>query len=293
MNSIISELQKDAMSNDMPLKNLLKKALLVAHKLKFFEFETWVNYELNGYHKNDEIPKYRQSSCQFQMQHPHSGWQPIIFTDPEREKKLKNISTSQSIFEIEELSHAEGAELLFPIPDSLTLELQKNVGHPFPIECVIPKAAVARICESVRKIILDWALDLEDKGILGEEISFTDEEKSKATENHIYIIQNFQGNLGNISGNMINQNFNCLVRQNNSEDLKKAFEEMHIEQHDIQSILEAIKEEPSLSNNKKFKPKVAAWIEKMVTKAVAGTWDISAKIALELLVKKLFAFYGL
>ena len=59
MASIVIELQKEALDGDIPLSDLLRKALVVARKLKVKEFDIWVSKELEGYSDNSEIPNYR------------------------------------------------------------------------------------------------------------------------------------------------------------------------------------------------------------------------------------------
>ena len=59
MAKIVTELQHEALKSDFDIMNLLRKAYLVARKLKLQEFEDWVNNELNGYKDLDKIPDYR------------------------------------------------------------------------------------------------------------------------------------------------------------------------------------------------------------------------------------------
>ena len=59
MAKIVIELQHEALKSDFDIMNLLRKAYLVARKLKLQEFEDWVNNELNGYKDSDKIPDYR------------------------------------------------------------------------------------------------------------------------------------------------------------------------------------------------------------------------------------------
>ena len=50
----------------------------------------------------------------------------------------------------------------------------------FRIKLGIPQ--VANIPNTVRNIILDWAIDMEKKGILGGDLMFNEEERAKSTE---------------------------------------------------------------------------------------------------------------
>lgn len=57
MGGIVIELQREAMDENISIESLLRKAYLVARKLKLKEFEEWINKEQNGYSK--EVPNYR------------------------------------------------------------------------------------------------------------------------------------------------------------------------------------------------------------------------------------------
>ena len=55
--SIVLELQKETLDETISIESLLRKAYLVAKKLKLKDFEEWINKEQNGY--NGQIPEYR------------------------------------------------------------------------------------------------------------------------------------------------------------------------------------------------------------------------------------------
>jgi len=57
-NSIVLELQRDAVDGATRVSDLLRKALVVARKLSIPEFEAWINQELSGY-EQAQAPAYR------------------------------------------------------------------------------------------------------------------------------------------------------------------------------------------------------------------------------------------
>lgn len=63
------------------------------------------------------------------------------------------------------------------------------------------------ITNRVKNIILDWTLQLEEKGILGENFSFTNEEKEKGKEVLSPIINIF-GDNNIVSSSDVNQDIN-------------------------------------------------------------------------------------
>ena len=52
MKGIVIELEKEALNEQASVESLLRKAYLVARKLKLEEFEEWINNEQNGYKGN-------------------------------------------------------------------------------------------------------------------------------------------------------------------------------------------------------------------------------------------------
>jgi len=59
LNSLVLELQKDALDKNTRVSDLLRKAFVVSKKLSIIKIEKWLENELNGYPLNSNIPDYR------------------------------------------------------------------------------------------------------------------------------------------------------------------------------------------------------------------------------------------
>ena len=83
MSSIVLELQQDLLDKNCDILQVLRKAHLIASKLKLAEFDMWIHSELNGYKtKNqDDVPDYRQIHGQVKAWNPYHGWIPVILQD--------------------------------------------------------------------------------------------------------------------------------------------------------------------------------------------------------------------
>jgi hypothetical protein len=80
MPGVVLDLQRDALDPKYPLTDLLRKALVVARKLKIVEFESWIDNELNGYRGPEEsVPNYRLLHGQVKCHNPYHGWQPMAY----------------------------------------------------------------------------------------------------------------------------------------------------------------------------------------------------------------------
>lgn len=201
MESIILELQKDALDKNIKASELLRKALVVARKLKLSEFQNWIENELNGY--ESDVPDYRTSSGQIKGWNPYHGWVPVLFKDPEMGERLSKRPNGQTIAELEDLIDKSDSDSAFHMPFSQKIQSQLSKGFGFQTEVslFVERSAIVRTLDAVRNIILNWALKLEEEGILGEGLSFSEKEKEVAAISP----QNINNFFGPVSGSQIAQ----------------------------------------------------------------------------------------
>jgi len=196
--SVVIQLQGEALDKNVTLSDLLRKAFVVARKLSLDEFRIWIENELNGYREGTEIPKYREVFGQVRGWSPYHGWQPIIFQDPEMGAKISRRKNIQSIAELESLIAKRGDQSSLHMPYSQEMQrmLSKACGFETEVSLFTSHTEIIRILDSVRNIILNWTLKLEEDGIFGEGLTFTAKERS-AVETKEYNIANFYGTVHN------------------------------------------------------------------------------------------------
>jgi hypothetical protein len=186
MASLVIELQQDALNHSSKVSDLLRKALVVARKLKVTEFEEWINRELNGYEGSEDAPKYRMLEGQIKAWNPYHGWVPVMFDDPAIAENLSRKATSQPIGEIEAVAESardKGGSTVMNFSKEVERALVAHMDIPLPISLFLPATRLQGILELVRNIVLNWALKLEEDGILGEGLTFSAEEKKLAARN--------------------------------------------------------------------------------------------------------------
>lgn len=201
---IVLELQHDALNSEIPATDLLRKAYVVARKLKIADFENWIKLELDGYSDTDDIPEYRIAHGTVKAFNPYHGWQPIYFEDPKYADILSSRTNGQRIAEIESLlkNIAEhGEKLQMPFTAEQENMICEAIGERLQVTLMTPSTNLTRVVDSVRNIILNWALKLEEDGVLGENMTFTHDEKNKA-ESHTYNVTNF---YAEVTGSQIQQ----------------------------------------------------------------------------------------
>ena len=68
------------MDRDCDILQALRHAHVIAVKLGLDEFDKWIQYELNGYPKNDEVvPKYRFVTGTLKAKNPRLSLLHLIF----------------------------------------------------------------------------------------------------------------------------------------------------------------------------------------------------------------------
>ena len=196
MSSVIIELQREALDQDIPVSDLLRKALVVARKLKLSEFQEWIENELNGY--KGKVPEYRMATGKIRGWNPYNGWIPLMFEDPREGETLSRRATGQSIAELEDLVRqgSKSSTLHMPYPQEIQRRLSKGFGYETEVSLFVGRSSIVKVIDAVRNIILNWALKLEEEGILGEGLSFSDNEKAVAVQSP-QNINNFYGSVQN------------------------------------------------------------------------------------------------
>lgn len=294
--SIVIELQKLATDENESITKLLKQALIVATKLNLLDFQTWINKELDGYNNVKEVPKYRHVMGEIKAWNPYNRiWIPLIWRDFPKGGLERSIA--QPISEIEYIFKKQDNNkknfLTIPFSSEQQAILIEHFDPPSPPVLIIPRSSMSKILDAVRNIILRWSLKLEAEGILGEEMSFTEDEKGNAQYNQEIKIDNFSGIIGNVFEEKITQEVNISVKSNDLESLLKYLRSKGINSEDLESLKQSIKIDPTPKQKDKLGRNVSKWIGKMIEKASSGAWNIGLSIAVNILTNAICNYYGL
>lgn len=198
----VTQLAEDLARDTYSLSESLRKARLAASRLQLQNVSKWMDAELKGYGPTDELPLYRQKEGLLQGYNPYHGWQPIMSEDREFIKKVSRAPIGSPIAVLEnDVRKSTGKEVLeFGLPSEMRNALSSMLSMPTSVRLLLPPSTPLDILEAVRNLLTDWCLELERAGILGEGLSFGDNEKvaaPKATER--FVVNNY-GTIGNIVG---------------------------------------------------------------------------------------------
>lgn len=185
MASLISDLKMATVDPENRVSDLLRRALLIANKLGLDEFREWTHKELNGYTEEETeagaLPPYRMLRAIVQGFNPHYGWKPIIFETPEAKEAYSKMPIPFGVSRIEDCGANHIAfEFVEPTYSELRKSVSKSAGFEVDIRRFLDGASYRGIVDAVRNQILDWAMNLEEAGVVGEGDTFTSEEKVSA-----------------------------------------------------------------------------------------------------------------
>jgi len=251
-NSIIVEIQKDALNEGVSVEALVRKAYLAAKKLGLEDFSGWARGELSGYEPGGKIPEFRKISGEIKARNPFHGWQPIVWNTAKAQKtleeKLSNIRICQSIGELEQIYISDPNGLgHMSIGAEAETALRKAIDHNVPIVLEVTTSQLKGILSRVRQYVLDWAIELEKMGVKGEGLTFSEAEKTEAKKAdlpqsiHIgHIEGGIQISHGNIS-NTSHITVNTLVQE--IEDSIDGLDITKVEKQQISNLVGEIRKE--------------------------------------------------
>ena len=199
MPGLVLELQKDALDNSINITDLVRKALVVARKLKITELLDWAISELNGYHTGADVPQYRRLAGEVRYFDPYRGeWCPVLFSDEELARLSSERPNPSALGELDSIRNNLKEKQSIYMP--LTTKLEKLIMESMEINArpvfVVNEGSFHGIFDAVRNGVLEWALKLEEDGIVGKGISFSNDELEKANS-ITYNVQNFFGDVSN------------------------------------------------------------------------------------------------
>ena len=290
---LVLQLQQLATDNGTDVTELLRKALLVATKLGLQPFRDWVNQELLGYDDTCDIPEYRHVRTELKVHNPYHGLLPFLIDDEEIMGTVCNVQINDPIGSMINLMQSDNRHLTVPLSPQQKILLMRMQDRPEPLEPVrtVGRNQFASILDAVRTTILEWSLQLEADGVIGEGMTFSAEEKQRAQSS--ITIENFQGIIGDVSGSTVTQNLQMSVRKGDFTSLRAYLSEHGVDAEDIDDLERAINADPTPTSSASFGGEVSAWVGKMVSKAATGAWQIGIGTAGGFLSKALGAYYGL
>ena len=267
MNGIVLELQQDLLSKDCDVLNALRKAHIIATKLKLSEFDSWIQNELNGYATEEDAPEYRRVCGTLKAFNPYRGWIPAIIKNASLENmvcKPKMRDPISTLIDLYDKNKTNDIRLNFN--GEWISKLNELFVFPIKMQYVLFVGIhfIKNIIEHVTDCLLQWTLKLKENEIVGLDLSFTTQEKEKAqalpqTVNNYFgptnVIAAPASNSQIVAGNNNSVSFDYIKGMESVSEIKKSIEQEIKIQEDKDEALELLKEVESKIQKKK-KPSI-------------------------------------
>lgn len=163
MDKMVAELQQDILKPNCDIVNALRKAHLIAKKLKSDEFDAWIQKELNGYEPSSEdIPEYRNIQGLVKSKNPVNGWIPVIIEDREIEELLTHRLLYQPVGDLIQYSKKD-EPLFIAFPGRISQHIAEMAGYPYVFESAlfITREALIGVIEQIKNHLWEWILKIE------------------------------------------------------------------------------------------------------------------------------------
>lgn len=227
---IVLELQKELLDSNCDLLVALRKAHIIATKLKLESFDNWIKCEMDGYSSYESIPIYREVKGEIKALNPYYGWIPFIVPDIEFEKILSCRKAPDPISSLLNLvKNDKNGFVQYSLSGEIQEILNRFSTPPVRMEMrfFAGITQIQAIVESVKNTLIEWTLKLEQEGIVGEGMSFNDKE-IEAAKQIPQTINNYYGNTNVMNGPT--ENSSIVVGNNTSVEFSYEFAKSSIDE---------------------------------------------------------------
>ncbi|MEN4695594.1 hypothetical protein ABEG96_22080 [Pantoea agglomerans] len=291
---MVIRFQAMAMDNSTDIATLVRMAKAIAVKLQLHQIVEWSDNELNGYEDTDDLPSYRITLGTLKGYNPMNGLIPMSVDNQDEEYYHRTVKIRNPVTELALAYGHPNASMKFPYSMEYSSKLQSSQPKflRFQIVRVIGQHKMLNVVEQVRNYLLTWSLALEQQGILGENLQFSQRDKERApmTTNNF----NFNGNINNAGvigadNHDFTQQNTLQVKAGDFDALKAWLESLGFTAQDVQELKTVLDSEPVPAEPGSVLPKVYAWIGKAGERLLDAGLDKAAPLAIEAITKYLGA----
>ena len=207
MSNVVIELQKACLDSSISYNFILLKAYFIAKKLNLREMVNFCEKEIYGYPReaSEDIPGYRIiTPCFHAKRFGQSDWDVLTAPDSSPFSTEKIIDPIACIEKMVSSTKEVWTKMM---NDGERNAFNALIDDVYPImRRVYPIYLFSQILMNVRMNILNWAIELENCGVKGNNFSFSIDEKEQAQSASSINIISIAGdaNNSNLAGMMMN-----------------------------------------------------------------------------------------
>ena len=305
--ALLQDIISAATSEKQDAPSLLRKALVLATRLRNDELKSWVSSELNGYTDESSVPEYRRTEVisygffadryvgQATLQIP------LVVLPKEFREKYRRVTMQNPINALIDLldrSKEKDINITLPWPPA-ALRFAQKVSE---IQCIsawraLNPSFVAGIVDTVKTRILSMALDLEDADPTAGEVPSTRDPLSEAKMSQI-ITTHIHGTVQNFSagGDNVTQTATLSINPGDKASLLRALDLGGVPAEDIKELSVAIDADEVDNSNLQIAgmgERVKAWLGNLHLKAIQHLPGITSDVVAGLVTQCLLLYFNL
>jgi hypothetical protein len=290
---LVDEIIEMASEGRRSLADALRKCLILAFDLKNEKLKEWVEKELNGYDRDDEVPEYRKAILHSKgnFQGPFGAWLPQrplpLAVIAKEHPGLLVSKLTQPIAAHEGASEHEGQPVINWSPDLIARYQAKFIEDYVLVQAWqdVPPTVMIGLCEEVRNRLLRFGLEIrEELGHVNDKPAAVPAAKVEAAVvNHIY------GGVNVIAGSAsdFTQIGNVIVRAGDFQSLANALLQLNVSNTDIQALKSAIE-----ADSKTLGALTKKWLATLGTKLGKAGLQIGVEVATGYVKSWLSKYFG-
>lgn len=302
---LVDEIIELLSREDPNIEAALTKTKVLLYRLGQEELASWVNAELTGYGRNEDVPDYRVIPTRVRGSATDGitiRWTDIVLPlaglPEEIKKSLRTTHLGQSVATLQQLAASSDDTLSRPLSPEMYGLLRKGLAKGVYVESAhieIGRSQIVNVLAQIKSRLLDFVLQLSTR-IPNDPPDSDMKEKSKEVgAADLFQRAIFGNNTTIFVGNSNTQNIsNITVQKGDFESLAKLLRENRVTESDIEALKKAIDQDGSTIDitKKVTGPKVRTWAAGMMTKAIDTAWQIELGVAGNLLSSALGRYYG-
>lgn len=299
---LIDEIVQLLSSDQGSIKEALLKTKILLHKIGHRELVEWVNNELNGYKKDENVPQYRVMHALVEGNvvniRMRASSHPIPIghlSDSEREK-LEIIPMLDSLEVVSQLASSDSGTLMRPIPLECNHLLDKGFSQGTHVQqawCKINPVEVQNIIFQVRSRLLDFMLDLKDS--LGAATSDDDIKQKASTLDPTSMFNNaiFGPNTTIVVGSDNQQTIDNSIVSCDFDSLSKRLKKLGVDDVAIKELQDIADDEKTKLDKPSLKTQVGDWIKRQVGKQLNLEAQTAIAFSVDAVTQAVRTYFGI
>ncbi|BAL94321.1 AbiTii domain-containing protein [Rubrivivax gelatinosus] len=303
--SLIHDIQAAAIAQNSDIPTLLRMCKLLAARISHTEFAEWVDRELNGYPRVEDLPDYRvvrvdsYGSFIGSFSRADKLQIPVSILPEELQDSFRHAYMGSGISAYTDLvSNNKSGSAQEAWPVSLAVHHASKITPG--MQCVsawkeIPIGAIVRLMDSVKTRVLGFAIDLEREAPNAGELPIGSAPPLTRERMTQIFNTNIHGNVGNIANAStgVNQSSAQSIEAGDWPMLQKRLIELGINIEDANSLRDDLDRARASTSPDQKTTTLSTWLGRLVGKAASGASGVGIEIASAGIAKALAMYLGI